>query len=334
MKILIPSLYSSGNTYVKDIVDELQKYTEIVTEVQNFWTSNAVYDVVHIQWPEELFHWRTVNSTDITHLKERLSYFKMRGTKVVATLHNHIPHRSSTHDQELYDALYHSCDTIVNLGLYSTQLYPTIKNIIIPHPSYSKHFKDVKIHKKSNDIAFLSFGSIRSIEEELQIINGFISANIPNSRLIITNSIVKKNVSSNILQSFKHRLYLRYLSKKNISLIPRKLRNDEIEKYFNNADIIISPRISNLNSGVVYMGFTFGKIVVGPAIGNIKEVLEQNGNPTFVPKDIQSVAKSFIEASKKLEIGAFNQKYSKAFLEPSKIALQHYNLYNNLINGQ
>jgi hypothetical protein len=47
---------------------------------------------------------------------------------------------------------------------------------------------------------------------------------------------------------------------------------------------VLIPRHEALNSGNVFLGFTFGKPVVGPDIGNIGEVLTLTGNPTFDPK--------------------------------------------------
>lgn len=54
------------------------------------------------------------------------------------------------------------------------------------------------------------------------------------------------------------------------------------------ADVIFIPRIDLLNTGNVLLGLTFKKVTVGPAIGNIKEQLEDHNLPAFNPNSISS----------------------------------------------
>lgn len=55
------------------------------------------------------------------------------------------------------------------------------------------------------------------------------------------------------------------------------------------ADLVFIPRIDILNSGNVFLGLTFNKIVVGPAVGNIEEQLKELDLPVFDPKKRKSV---------------------------------------------
>lgn len=334
MKILITSEYNSRNTYVKDIVDELRAYTDVETEVINFWKSDTFYDIIHIQWPEELFEWKTIIEEDLKKLIKRIKYLREKGSKIVLTLHNKIPHRSQTSfDEQLYKYLYNEADIIVNLGKYSCSFYPNKKNVVIYHPNYDKHIKIERL-KPSNEITFLSFGNIRRIEEEQQIINGFLKAKIPNSKLIVSNSIIGKNPyykeGKLSIKKWLYIIYLKRLRSKNILFINKKLNQDEINFYFNNADIIISPRIDNLNSGVVFLGFSFGKPVVGPNVGNIGEFLRMTNNPTFEPRNSNSVASALKNAIQNKNIGKQNSQFSKEFLNADKIAFEHYKLYQEL----
>ena len=337
MRILISSQYDSKNTYVTDIVDGLKSYTDVICSISEFWESEENYDIVHLQWPEELFHWNTISKTDLQKIKDRFNYYKSSGTKLVATLHNEIPHRSKTDfEKELYNFVYNEVDAIVNLGNYSTSLFPNKKNVVIHHPNYDKHIKvDQKI--RTSFTTFLSFGTIRTLEEESQIISGFIKANIKDSKLIIANSLVGKNPYFNegklSLRKWKYIFYLRRLQNQNIQLINRRLTDEEMNFYFNQADVVISPRIENLNSGVVFLGFSFGKPVVGPNIGNIGEFLTQTNNPTFEPKNPISIAAALKNALKEKNLGQENSKFSKTNLNADKIALEHYKLYQELKNS-
>ena len=333
MKVLITSQYNSQNTYVKDIVDELNNDVEIVTEAQNFWTSNIRFDIIHIQWPEELFSWRRIEESDLHVLESRLSYHKQNGSKLVVTLHNALPHRRHALDQKLYELVYNVADAIVNLGEFSTRLYPHKRNVIIQHPNYAKYY-NVK-PKETNRNIFLSFGAIRKKEEEQLIVDAFIKAAIKNSQLIVCNSIIGKNpythLKKDILKMYAYNFRLKKYTQKNIVFIPKYLSDQEVETYFNQAKVIISPRIDNLNSGVIYMGYTFGKVVVGAAKGNMKGVLDQNNNPTYQPHNLNSVAESLIQAIENTTSAEKNLRYAVEKCNPKLIAQQHIDLYTSVL---
>ncbi len=336
MRVLITSRYNSSNYYVRDLIDFLlrEDNIEIVSEPTNFWVSNIKYDIIHIQWPEELFNWNLVTASDIEKVNNRLTQLKDCGSKIISTLHNAIPHKNGKYEEILYESIYRKSDAIINLGKNSSQLYPENNNFIIPHSNYALHY-NIKSHK-NNIHTFISFGKIRNNIEEKQIIDAFLAADIPKSKLIITNSLIGKNPyftrKKDYLKMLKYNFFLKSLRKKKIFLIPNRLSDQKIEELFNNADTVIIPRIDQLNSGVVFMGFTFGKTVIGPAIGNIKEFLEINNNPMFIPNDIVSISASMKKALTTVEKGSLNKDFSEKYLNPEDIAHQHFLLYKKLIN--
>lgn len=334
MKILFTSEYNSLNTYVRDIVDELKGFfeVEIVTFPENFWISTIDFDIVHIQWPEELFYWRSVTTEDVEKLNQRIIFLKNKGTKIVATLHNKIPHRKGTNDSGLYQAVYENADAIIHLGKYSTSLYPSRNNVIIEHPNYNRHIKILK--KKTDKVRFVSFGGIRNEDEESQLIRAFLTAKIPNSELIISNSLMGKRQHFRKIEIFsqlKQIWQIKRLQQKNIQLISGILPQNKVDELLNNADVIISPRQDNLNSGVIFLGFSYGKPVVGAAIGNMKEYLVINKNPMFIPHDINSFSEALKESLENEHLGKKNKVYSDMHLEPKSIAEKHLNLYKSLI---
>ncbi|WP_139227575.1 glycosyltransferase family protein [Sphingobacterium wenxiniae] len=334
MKVLITSEYDSPNSYFSMLADILREQTEFASEPQNFWTSSVDYDVVHIQWPEELFKWRKISEADLLRLNKRIAYLKNRGTKLVATLHNKAPHRKGDLDEKLYNIVYKHVDAVVHLGSYSQSFYPNVMNVVIPHPNYNPVIKvNPEDEKQKECITYLSFGKIRSVEEERQLIEAFLLMKDADTKLIIVNSLVGVNKYRirQAIKKIKYRLYLRSLKRKNIVLITHRLSDDEINHYFNESDVVIVPRVDSLNSGVVFMGFSFGKVVVGPRIGNIKEYLDINSNPTFEPLNIFSIEKALRKAKERRDIGALNKKYSDAILDINSIAKSHLTLYKELL---
>lgn len=85
-------------------------------------------------------------------------------------------------------------------------------------------------------------------------------------------------------------------------------------------DVVLIQRNEILNSGNLPLGFSAGKVVVGPSVGNVGSTLEETGNPTFKPNDesslIQAVSRGFQLSDDSNKIGEAN--YQKATTEWSK----------------
>lgn len=304
----------------------------IVTEPQNFWTSTIQFDIVHIQWPEELFDWKVLNEGDIIKLRERLNFWKQQGAKIVATLHNAKPHKDKGFGEELYNLVYTQADCIVHLGNYSLSLYPNQNNVVIPHPNYNALVKNYQ-PQKSDKIRFLSFGTIRSIEEEELLINAFKMAQIPNSQITIHRSLIATKPYFSRRDYFKEKKFkksIKLYEKDNIFLSPKKVENADFDTIFGSTDIVVIPRINSLNSGVIFMGFTYGKVVVGPNIGNIQEFLKINDNPVYDAGNTSSLANAMKQAVGLNEVGHKNKMYSDLHFDAKKVAQKHIELYNSL----
>src|SRR5690606_7322438 len=180
---------------------------------------------------------------------------------------------------------------------------------------------------------FLCCGNIRNRDEEQQMIDGFLKAEILAAELITLNSLIGINPSGrrDLLRRSCYKRFLRKLNKRNIQLIPGKVSSHDINQYFNWTDYVISPRVNNLNSGVVFLGFSFGKIVIGPRIGNIGEFLEQHNNPTFEPLNVESISNAFKEAQEMEGVGQKNKEFSDKSISPEEITRQHMDVYKELL---
>lgn len=339
MKILFTSRYDSSNTYLKEIVDGLFPHCQVLCSADAFWYSNLRFDIIHIQWSEELFYWKPCVENDLQKLNERIQFWQSNGAKIVVTRHNELPHRKHILDTQLYDLVYKNCNAVIHLGEYSKETLssPQIKNVVIEHPLYFSQFKEIdgktakiKVGLPEDSILFLSFGSIRKKEEERQVIKAFKQARFDKKHyLFVAKSLTAQNKPSFKEKPFKRFLYeinrLR-LRHSNI-LLMKKISREKLSYFLSAADVLISPRIDSLNSGVVYMGYTFDKIVIAPAIGNIKETMKANDYPVFEPLNTASIVLSMKEALSKKG----NEKHKK-YPDNKQIAEQHYFLYKELCN--
>ncbi len=86
-------------------------------------------------------------------------------------------------------------------------------------------------------------------------------------------------------------------------------------------------RIDSLNSGSIYLGLTFKKIIVGPAIGNMKEVLEKTDAYSFNPENIDSLVNALEEA---LKTDKDKYQVNLEAMYPKNIAKKWDELFANL----
>lgn len=345
MEILIASDYNSENSYLKSIVDAMPEHCNITCSVDAFWNTKADFEILHIQWPEELFNWILPNKASIAKLEARLEFWRGRNTKIVLTRHNQSPHTVTTTSELLYPTVIKTIHAMIHLGQYSLEnLYvKNIINVVIEHVNYDKLYskmnpfearKQLKIPKRA--FVFMTFGTIRDIREEQQIIKAFKASKRPNAYLIINNSLLMRKKED---YSGKYSLFIKYLIKKllysvkHIKFNQDRIPHKDLRLYFNAADVVISPRINTLNSGVIFMGFSFSKVVMGPDYGNIGETLRKLENPVYKPLDVKSISKAFRASKEKVRngVGQANKVYSSDFLSPDRIAKCHFKLYEDLL---
>ncbi|MNX85431.1 hypothetical protein D3C86_1172670 [compost metagenome] len=247
-------------------------------------------------------------------------------------------------DRELYNLIYENVQAVIHLGEFSLLNFEfkNLINVVIQHPNYLSLYNQIdknvarkKINVPSKGNMFLSFGAIRNNEEEGQIIEAFKKIRKSDDYLYITNSKIKKAIPSLFRDPIARIIYtinIKRLNYNHVFLNSAKISNDYIKYFFNAADVIIIPRINSLNSGVIYLGYSFSKIVIGPKVGNMKELLEKNGNPTFIPKDYNSIGEAMVRALTKLDSNISNQNFDfvKVECDPEKIAQLYFDLYGRI----
>ena len=78
------------------------------------------------------------------------------------------------------------------------------------------------------------------------------------------------------------------------------------------------------------MGFAAGKVVVGPQVGNVGEILKSTGNPTFNPDNEQSVVEAVKKglALVKQGLGERNKNFALNQWSTHKVSLLLIDKYN------
>jgi glycosyltransferase involved in cell wall biosynthesis len=302
------------------------------------------YDVIHVQWPEALFGFQEPSVSELRELDDSLDKWKEKGAKLVATVHNNYPHgKDNKIFRELYGLIYEKSDGLIHLGNASRRAVrrrhadevENTQEAVIPHGRYS-YFPNNTTRKEARAAlslptkkpVMLAFGELRRSKEVCLLREGFMEAYQGEERLVIACRLPHRS-----LRDWKHfvvrlPLWLNPQVELEESYIPA----EEVQLYFNAADVLILPRIDSLNSGNVALGWTFGTVVVGPAEGVIGEMLKNQGCPTFKTPTAESLARAVREGLQSAREGQGKRlmKHAKKRLSWDKISRQHIKFYKEI----
>lgn len=339
-----------ANAYPVQLVVHLQRggLCECVQH-GTFWLAvpEAHFDVVHIQWPEALLDSRDPEDAEIAKLRDILKHWKRNGTKIAVTIHNEYPHgRDISSLRKVYEAVYDAADGFVHLGEASQAIlnrrYANFTDgkahTIINHGDYSWLPNSVsKLEAKrilgipTDTEVILVLGEIRS-REELELVNeGFDRARLPNSALMVVGRLPfpsRKGAQHYLIR-------VPFFLRRNKFLHEGLIAVGEMQHYLNAASLLVIPRIHSINSGNVALGFTFGKVVVGPDYAVVGEQLRLTENPVYKPGDPDSLATALqagLVASHDGK-GDVNRRWASENMNWKNIALAHCRFYHSLLDS-
>ena len=307
MKVFLP-FKKELNPYLDQIINS-SAHTFYYDNYLNF---NPKYGVVNIHWPEALFNWKEPTSAELDVLEECINEWK-KNAVIIYTKHDFQRNKGTTINfARLFELIEINTDVFIHLGEFSQRFYkkkyPKAKHEIVNHPIFENSF-EVYPKTEARDLlgidhkalVIIAPGKIRSFKERNMVLKSFKALKIENKVLISTN------MRTELRFDFPGRVRLReYFDVQRFFIKKFKekyqppgyffnyypLANEEFSLQMSAADVVLVPRTDLLNSGIVFLGFTFGKVTVGPAIGNIEEQLKELNYPVFDPNSISSVTEA------------------------------------------
>lgn len=323
------------NPYVQSLVSGLINCGhEVVYSLDDFWYSYFQYDLLYFQWPEAIFDWRR-SSFDIKKLSLHFDRIKETHVKTLITCHNLHPHNNDVLTTDLYNLVYSRVDFFHHMGKFSYELmkekYPNKYHFIAPH-----HIADVlwgsplnssdakrRLHISEKDIVISSFGAFRNEEETQLYVNmakdvtsrnlSFLAPRIP-----IGHFYKGRHLNRTIKYLFDNLLYKKLGIK-----YSGFLTNEDLHVWLYASDIVFIQRKEILNSGNLPLAYSAGKIVVGPDLGNVGEILKGTNNYVFNPNNRASVKQAVLDAIKEVktfnQLGSQNLRYAQENWRTSRV---------------
>ena len=337
MKIYFVVKEPSGRTinhFVHSLGNALQKQgCEVVYGLGRLWTDEALScDIIHFQWPEYIYgsQKHIFSDDDVARFEHRLLQLKEKGIKIFVQIHNLKPHKNQDKNVlRLYDLLYRHADVMVHMGMYSRDLlqsqYPNARHVVIPHHIYdnvlsfsvSRQEARQRLQLLDDKKVVLCFGKFRNDKEREFVLNlkerieTLSSAAVADSSLFLTPGFYRETLHTWNPKKLVRRLYhtIRYRLA-GIHFSHEVIPEDLMQCYFCAADVVLIQRLDILNSGNLPMAFAAGKVVVGPNVGHVGQILRETGNYTFDPQHLESAVDALQKALKATSKGEENRVYA------------------------
>lgn len=331
---LISNPYRIPNPFVYAIIDGIEYLYDDIKwgwGYEKFWTDHVFsYDLVLVQWPEAPLFWDSSSKHTIDDYIKRIADVKSKGIKIVSFVHNIVPHYTTDKIKyECYNLIYSSADILLHMGKYSLHLladkYPQVKHVFIgPHYIYNQVYKSR--YSRAEALAVLGldpkykyilvFGTFRD-DEEREIVYNLAQdlKRYDKHTMILAPSFTKIHPPKNRwdirprLQKFRMKNFDHIICNGGIF---NTVSDFLLPYYYAVSDVCFIHRKKILNSGNVPMAFLMGKVVSGPDVGNVGEILRKMNNPLFVPNDRHTIVDSVIKAFEltKEGKGEWNRDYA------------------------
>lgn len=347
IKVFIPHI-KDKNIYL----DEIIRFSDASFSYGNYKEYDKDFDIVNIQFPEAIFNWKLPTKVQLIELEQCMAQWKMN-SKIVYTMNDLKRHyNNNIFFEELFKLVQKYADGVVHLGEFSLNKYKTLfsskcQHQVIFHPIYASlttNFITQNIQEKipfdlKDKFIVSSIGGIRSKKEKRLIFKIFKCIPSKNKVLIVPRmnfyfeipkfipyrfrKVYKKIVNS--IKFFKYR-------KGNYFTENIFLEYDFLVDLVQKSDILIIPRVENLNSGNLFLGLTFNKNMIVPKVGNLSEIINLFNIPSFDFKKInKKKLNNFFELMQKQPyFDKTNFLENKKQFEPKLIAQQYDYFFSTL----
>ena len=269
MRVLADPSFSNSNPYVNLLYEGLRSL-DLKVEALTLRNALCGADICHVHWPERGLTERSflISLNISSRLLIKVVVAKLRGAKVIWTVHNLQPHEQVQPIvwvkffyfvwRKLVDGgifLSHSSRSVYN-DSYSR----IIKSEIVPHGHYCSIYQGIKptsqlkpeLNIKDGDFVFGHYGLIRDYKNIPHLIEQFSKLEDPKCKLIIAGKVragedeLGKTIKSMVSGDDR------------IRLIPRFVSDEEMLELYSFTDLAVFPYRRLLNSGSAILALSLG----------------------------------------------------------------------------
>jgi len=292
--------------------------------------------ILHLHWISNFYRGRRPYLRLLKFASQILTA-KILGYRIIWTAHNIMPHQR-THTvidmagriliTRVADAIISHCDyaktQIANRYRRKKRVY------VIAHGSYIGMYDNLatrrearkKLHIDENTFVFLCFGKLLAYKRVDYLIETFIRLGDERAILLIAGQGTEKEIQRlNEIRNGDDRIRL------DIGFIP----DNEVQYYFNAADVLVTPFSEILTSGSILLSLSFGLPVIAPDQGCLTELIGSNKGILYPRDDPQGLLNAMQSIQRSNRKKMAQAAYSCAeTLDWQKIGRATFDLYSEL----
>jgi beta-1,4-mannosyltransferase len=274
-------LYSNINAITR-------KHTRSI--VQEYSHKKAIFekfDIVHFHWPDGYINQKNILKSWQRSLLLRfiLLVVKLKGSKIVWTVHNVTPHDAfhPRYSQRFMRWFAKRCNGLIFMSEESKATFfnlydckDDVRHAIIPHGHYRSSYPspiaqdDAKsqLGLPLNKKVLLFFGMIKPYKNIDALMEIFTQAKLFDHVLVVAGNTDSPELKAQLMA---------YAKNSNIHLFLQFIPDDKLHIYLSAADAVILPYKSILNSGALLLALSFNKPVIAPHIGAFVALQQELG---------------------------------------------------------
>ncbi len=240
------------------------------------------YKIFHIHWPSNVIFGESEARANL-----RLNIFfafinliKLFNKKIVWTVHNLEDHEGKfpALQKKLNDFMYKKVDGFISLNQSGLELIKQKtagnrhkKTAHIYHPHYRNYYKNEigkalareKLGVPMDKFVFLFLGQIRAYKNVTGLVEAYKALNHPNALLLI---------AGNVHEDIRDELQKHLENAADIKFVNSFVKDEDLQLYFNCADVVVTPYNKIFNSGSALLNLSFGKPTLAPDLWALKEL--------------------------------------------------------------
>ncbi len=239
------------------------------------------------------------------------------GIRVLAIVHNALPHERHTGDQFLTRMFLKRCDSVIAMSKAVCEdiedLVPGSKPKLIPHPVYDQFGELISREASRRDLGWsrdarilLFFGLIRHYKGLDILLDALPDARkrLPGLHLVIAGEFYESRA--------RYVDHIRRLGlDSEVTLFDEYIPSERLPPLFGACDVVVQPYLSATQSGIIQMAFHFERPVIVSDVGGLAEAVEAHDAGLVVPpSDPQALGDAIVHffesgVREKLERGVF-----------------------------